>query len=186
MTVVNKHQAVPLREACHRHPEVQTGLHCNTCGRAICPQCARRSPVGYKCAVCVRGTLERYFNGKRCDYLIAIAITLPLSLLTASLLTYVIWWIGWFPWFIVLLAAPTVAGFIAEAVRHSVRRRRSRYLAHVVAGCFVAAIVPFLAVPLLVGSLLPGDLAILTHGSGLLEQGILLVVGTGTIMARLR
>jgi len=186
MAVDTKDQAVPIIEACHWHPEVQTGLHCNQCGRAICPQCAKRSPVGYKCAICVRGILERYFNGKRWDYPIAIAITLPLSLLTASLLEFVIGWIGWFPWFIVLLAAPTVAGFIAEAVRHGVRRRRSRYLAHVVAGCFVAAIVPFLAVPLLVGGRLPGDLAILTYGSGLIEQGILLVVGTGTIMARLR
>jgi hypothetical protein len=186
MAVVTKDQAFPITEACHWHPEVQTGLHCNQCGRAICPKCARPSPVGYKCAVCVRGIIENYFNGKPWDYVIAIAITLPFSLLTAALLSFAIWWIGWFPWFIVLLAAPTVAGFIAEAVRHGVRRRRSRYLALVVAGCFVAAIVPFLAAPLVVGSLLHGGLGIVLYRSGLLELGILLVVGTTTIMARLR
>jgi hypothetical protein len=133
----------------------------------------------------VRGINNTYFNGERWDSLIAIGVALPLSLLAVLCLTFVIRQIGWIPWYLVFLVAPTVAGAIAEAVRWGVKRRRSRYLAHVAAGCFVAAILPFLLVSLVLNVLL-GDLVTGVYGSGLLELSILLVVGTGAIMARLR
>jgi membrane associated rhomboid family serine protease len=36
-------------EACYRHPDVLTGVHCTRCGRPICPDCMRPAPVGYQC-----------------------------------------------------------------------------------------------------------------------------------------
>jgi hypothetical protein len=142
-------------------------------------------PVGYKCRACVEDIKDTYLNGKRYDYLIAIGVALSLSLLTAVLFTCVIAVIGWVPWFIAFLIAPTIGGSISEAVRRGVRGRRSRYLAQVVAGCFVAAILPVMILAV-VSAVCPGVPGIGVGATSLLALGILLVLGTGTIMARLR
>lgn len=47
---------------CYRHPEVETGLRCNRCNQPICPQCARRSPVGFRCPDCVADVQKRYYS----------------------------------------------------------------------------------------------------------------------------
>jgi membrane associated rhomboid family serine protease len=40
-------------EACYRHPDEQTRVHCTRCGRPICPDCMTPAPVGHHCPVCV-------------------------------------------------------------------------------------------------------------------------------------
>lgn len=47
---------------CYRHPEVETGLRCNRCGKPICPKCAQRSPVGFRCPDCVLELENRYYS----------------------------------------------------------------------------------------------------------------------------
>jgi hypothetical protein len=71
--------------------------------------------------------------------------------------------------------APAVTGFIAEAVRWAVRKRRSRYLRHVVNGCLIAAVTPFLIVGFFGGGLW-----------GIIAPGMLLFLGLTTISVRLR
>jgi len=34
---------------CYRHPKNETRVTCSTCGRPICTECMRPSPVGVKC-----------------------------------------------------------------------------------------------------------------------------------------
>ena len=46
---------------CYRHPDRQTQLACNRCGRAICTECARSSEVGYKCPECIYELHRRRF-----------------------------------------------------------------------------------------------------------------------------
>lgn len=50
----------PMDEAtvatCYRHPDRATGLSCSTCGRSICVQCSRDTPVGQKCPECAAPT----------------------------------------------------------------------------------------------------------------------------------
>lgn len=41
-------------EFCYRHPERQSFIHCQRCGRTICPQCQTQAPVGVQCPECVR------------------------------------------------------------------------------------------------------------------------------------
>ena len=41
-------------EACYRHPNRETGVHCSNCGRAICPDCMTSTPVGMRCPECAR------------------------------------------------------------------------------------------------------------------------------------
>lgn len=160
---------------CYRHPQTQTGLRCNRCNKPICPKCARRTPVGFRCPECIREQEEKFYSGSNLDYIIAAAIALPLSLIVAGLFTFILGGIGFFVIIIGLIAAPATAGFIAEAVRWGVKKRRSRYLGHVVAGCVILGTVPFLLFMLLTGSVF-----------ALLSPGIFLFLGTATVWARLR
>lgn len=160
---------------CYRHPQIQTGLRCNRCNKPICPKCARRTPVGFRCPDCIREQEEKYYSGGNLDYVIAGVIALPLALIAAALFTFVLNSFGLFTILIGLFVAPAVAGFIAEAVRWGVGKRRSRYLGHVVAGSVILGTVPFLLFMLFMGNFF-----------GLLAPGIFVFLGTATVMARLR
>lgn len=41
-------------EFCYRHPDRQSFIHCQRCGRTICPQCQTQAAVGVQCPECVR------------------------------------------------------------------------------------------------------------------------------------
>lgn len=38
---------------CYRHPDRETWIHCQRCGRSICPDCMRDAAVGFQCPACV-------------------------------------------------------------------------------------------------------------------------------------
>lgn len=160
---------------CYRHPDTETSLRCNRCGKPICPKCAVRTPVGFRCPDCVREQQNKFYTGGRLDYIIAVVVALPLSLIAAAVFTFIIARIGFFSWIISFIAAPATGGIIAEAVRRAVGRRRSRHLSTVVAACLVLSVAPFLLLTLLSG-----------NWFGLIVPGILLFLGVGTIVARLR
>ena len=113
MAVITKLQTPTDVTVCSWHPYVETGLRCNKCGRPICARCAKLTAVGYKCPDCVRTIQARFFNGTGWDYLIASVIPLPLSLVAGSLFAFLGSGLV-FSWIISILAAPTVASFIAE------------------------------------------------------------------------
>jgi hypothetical protein len=160
---------------CYRHPDTETSLRCNRCGKPICAKCAVRTPVGFRCPDCVREQQDKFYTGGSLDYVIAVAVALPLSLIAAAIFTFIIARIGFFSWIISFIAAPAAGGVIAEAVRKAVGRRRSRHLSTVVAACLVLGVAPFLLLMLLGGNLF-----------GLIVPGILLFFGVGTVIARLR
>jgi hypothetical protein len=160
---------------CYRHPDTETGLRCNRCGKPICAKCAVRTDVGFRCPDCVRQQQDKFYTGGGLDYVIAVIIALPLSLIAAVVFTFLIARIGFFSWIISFFAAPATGGIIAEAVRRAVSRRRSRYLSTVVAACLALGVAPFLLLTLLSG-----------NWFGLIVPGILLFFGVGTIVARLR
>lgn len=160
---------------CYRHPKTETSLRCNRCNKPICPKCARRTPVGFRCPDCIREQEDKFYSGTNLDYMVAVVIALPLSLITAALFTFIVGGLGWFLFWISLFVAPVVAGFIAEAVRWAVKKRRSRYLGQIVAGCFILGVIPFLLFMLFIGNFY-----------GLLAPAIFAFVGTATILARLR
>jgi hypothetical protein len=159
---------------CYRHPDVETGLRCNRCGKPICPKCAQRTPVGFRCPDCIREQEDKFYTGTNTDYLIAVVIALPLSLIAAGLYVFILSMIGFWGWIIGFFVAPAVAGFIAEAVRRGVGKRRSRYLGWVVAACLILATLPFVLA------------ALVGYGGGLILAGMFMVLGTTTVLARLR
>lgn len=54
---------------CYQHPKVETSLRCNRCNRPICPKCAQRTPVGFRCSECVLAIEDRYYSHVQGGYL---------------------------------------------------------------------------------------------------------------------
>jgi hypothetical protein len=160
---------------CYRHPATPTSLRCNRCGNPICPKCAVQTPVGFRCPDCVRTQQDKFYTGGKVDYVIALMVALPLSLIAGYVFSFLVANIGFLSWIIAFLAAPPVGGLIAEAVWRVVGRRRSRHLNTLVLACLVLGTLPFLILVLLSGNFL-----------GVIAPGVLIFLGGGAIMARLR
>jgi hypothetical protein len=117
---------------CAYHPSRPTALRCNRCGNPICTSCAVRTPVGYRCKVCVRQQQKVFETARWHDFVIAFLVAAAV-IGAGSILSLVI---GFF----ILLVAAFVGSIAARAVIWAVRRRRSRYLwlaaaAGGIAGC---------------------------------------------------
>ena len=127
---------------CANHPNVETVLRCNRCGKPICTRCAVQTPVGYRCRECVGQQQSMFYSGGTLDYVIGGALALVLSGIASYLMTL----LG--AWFFALILGPAAGIGIAEAVRFGVRRRRSRHLWVVVAVAMVAGALPALLLAL--------------------------------------
>lgn len=105
---------------CANHPDRETTLRCNRCGKLICAKCAVHTPVGYRCRECVRGQQQELETARQLDYMIVGVISVVGLGVAIFLLNHLGWW-GFF-------IAPVVGGGLADIVRWAVGRRRSRYL----------------------------------------------------------
>jgi hypothetical protein len=131
---------------CAVHPNVETNLRCNRCGRPMCTKCAVQTPVGYRCKQCVRQQQDTFFNAQTLDYMIAGGVSLVISFLAAFFLSR----IGWF--FIAFFISPAAGGLIGTVVLRLTGKRRGRYTGLVVSVCVVLGALPFLLVnPLAIG-----------------------------------
>jgi tetratricopeptide (TPR) repeat protein len=151
---------------CANHPNVETRLRCNRCGKLICTRCAVQTPVGYRCKQCVGQQQAVFYSGGAVDYVIGAIVGLLLGGLAAYLITLLS------AWFFSLILGPTIGIGIAEVVRLAVRKRRSRYLWAVVGGGIVAGALPAL-------------LLALTSLWALAALGLYLVLAVGAAAARL-
>jgi hypothetical protein len=125
--------AVTIEEPlyCINHPTVETRLRCNRCNAPICPKCAVRTPVGFRCPQCVRGQQAVFYTAAGGDYLIAAVVSLPLAVVAGFIMNYL-------GWFFAIFLGPLIGGLIAEAVHRATGRRRGRSIKWVVGICIVA------------------------------------------------
>ena len=171
---------------CVNHPNVETYLRCNKCGRPICAKCAVLTPVGYRCRDCINAQQRGFYADFRpVHYLVAAAVALPLALVAGWLIPS----LGWYT----IVLGPLAGVGIAEAVRWAIRRRRGQYTWLLVCGCIVVGVLPSLLLSLLTLFSLPGPpegLAGTSYiGSGLIGlfwDAVYLVAAVGAAYARLR
>jgi hypothetical protein len=159
---------------CANHPTVETSLRCNKCGKPICAKCAVRTPTGYRCKECVRGQQKIFETAAWVDYGLGFVSAGILSFLASLLVTLISGIAGFFAWFIIAAAAPTVGIGIAEAVRFVTRRHRSKPLFITVAAAVVLGALPSILVNLFA-----------FNPFGLIFQAIYLVVATPIVFTRL-
>ncbi|MBN1179098.1 MAG: hypothetical protein JXD18_07800 [Anaerolineae bacterium] len=172
---------------CVNHPTVETYLRCNRCGDPICPKCAVRTEVGYRCRNCINQQQRVFYTEFRpIYYLLATAVALPLSLIAGAIIPNV----GWFAIFL----GPLAGMGIAEVTRWAIGRRRGPYTWLVVCGCIVVGALPNLGLLLMSSVIFIGAFGASEHttqlalGSAtvLLWTAVYLVGAVGTAYARLR
>jgi hypothetical protein len=162
---------------CYYHPNVETELRCNKCGKYICVRDAVRTPVGYRCKGCVKEQQDVFFTATPLDYVIAAGVSLVLSGIAAAIMPALS--------FFSIFGAPIAGGVIAEGVRLATRKRRGRYTWLVVIVCMIiTAALSLWARPEVQYALLTGILE--PAAFTLIWMGVYLVIGIGIVAARLR
>ena len=116
---------------CANHPNVETRLRCNKCGKPICIKCAKRTPVGFRCPECLREQQAVFYTATPLDYGIAVVVALALAVVAGVVMSHL-------GWFFAIFLGPVIGGLIAEAVRRAIGRRRGRWIPLVVLICVVA------------------------------------------------
>lgn len=114
-------QNLPL--TCYRHPRVETALRCNRCEKPICPKCALKSPVGYRCPDCVKTQQKVFDTAVWSDYLLVFFLGGFFSFLgglAVALITSLIWG------YVVFFLAPGLGLFIGNMMRRIVRHHSPR------------------------------------------------------------
>ena len=159
---------------CYIHPNRETALRCNNCGRPICASCAVRTPIGYRCRECVKGQQKTFDTSEWYDYLTGFLVAAILSTV-ASFLVTLIGRIGFFGWFLIAAGAPTAGIAIAEGVRLVTQRRRSRALFTTMAAAVVVGALPIILF----------QLVFTQNFFGILFQIIYLVIAVPVVYSRL-
>lgn len=113
---------------CYRHPDVETGLRCNRCGKPICPKCARRTATGYRCPDCIKEQQKVFVTAQWYDYLTGFGTATFLSWVASLLFGLVSGFGGFYLLFFIVAIGAGAGSLIAEAVRFVIRKRRGRSL----------------------------------------------------------
>lgn len=167
---------------CVNHPQTETLLRCNKCGKPVCIKCVVRTPVGYRCKECMNVQHAGYYTATPLDHLIVAIVGLLASIVAGGIAAA----LGGLFWFFAIFYAPAAGGLIAEIIRWTIQKRRGKYIwliacATLVVGGFVGAgALPILATL--------GTHRIEFLSAAFLNLGvwIFIVLGASTVYARLR
>lgn len=138
----------PTTLYCANHPNTETLLRCNKCGKPICMKCARQTPVGYRCPECIHQQQNVYFNALGSDNLIALGVGFVVSAIAAPVVGLLLSGFGFFGLIIAFIAGSGAGSLLAQIIRRAVGRRRGRRL-------------PLFALIGIIGGVLAGNLAFL-------------------------
>ena len=114
---------------CYYHPDRETTLRCNKCGKPICTECAIRTPVGYRCPDCVREQQDKFYTATTSDIIKGAVVAFVGGLLVGLATLLTIMFLGRFLFFGFLAAffiGPALGGAVAEAVRWTMGKRHAR------------------------------------------------------------
>lgn len=154
---------------CYRHPGRSTSLRCYKCNKPICSECTVKTPVGYLCPDCYREAEDAFFNARPTDYILAIAVALPISLLAGFLVMQ--FSRGIFFIIIMFFVGGAIGGVIGRITKRVIGGRRGRYIPHLVAACVIIGVLVW-ALPVLLFN--PGALF------SLIGPGVYLATAVGS------
>ncbi|MCB0202654.1 MAG: tetratricopeptide repeat protein [Caldilineae bacterium] len=174
------HEHVPVDTGevtyCVNHPDTETTLRCNRCGRPVCLKCVKLTDVGYRCKDCIREQQNSFFNAENTDYIIVAVVSFFLAAIAGPIIGALLGIFGlFFGIIIAVFLGPAVGGIAATIIRRSVGRRRGRYMGIVA----VVAIILGVAVGAF-GGILFG------RPPNLITMGVFLFLSLSTIYASLR
>jgi hypothetical protein len=177
---------------CVNHPQTETYLKCNKCGKPVCIKCVERTPVGYRCKECLGIQRQGYYNATAFDYVLASIVAVVLSAVCGFVMGFV-GRLGLIAILLAIFAGPMGGGIVAEGIRTAIQRHRGRYLWAIACGAILigglVGLVAPVSVPLLV-TVLTGNIRVLSQvGLGLvLNLGfwIYVALAVSTAYARLR
>lgn len=154
-------------EYCYRHPDVETALHCTSCGRPICARCSTPGVVGQLCPECRKGRRAPNYKISPVNLLFGGIVGMVVSALATGLIGLIG---GGFFLFIILFAvAPAAAELIVRSVDWATRNKRGRPMQITVAiAMIVGGLIAFQFVP------------------NLIAIGLFLLIGVSTAVGRLR
>ncbi|MBS1251326.1 MAG: hypothetical protein MAG451_00358 [Anaerolineales bacterium] len=158
---------------CTWHPDRETRLRCNRCGRPMCPECAVRHPVGLRCRECINETRSPIYTIALRDYAIAGIVGLVLSTIAGAIMSF----LGGF-WLIAFFIGPAVGAGIADLMGRVVRKR-GRGLGILAGVCLVLGVA---GAGLILTQRVMGAFTFLVNIGTL----IYLVLGVGAAVARLQ
>lgn len=152
---------------CANHPDVETLLRCNRCGKPICLKCAVLTDVGYRCKECIRGVQASYFNALPMDNIIAFGVALVVTALASPIASLVFGMFGFWGLILAFMIGTAAGGILGQIIRAAVGRRRGRQLpyfalAGIVLGVLLGSVAALLFLrvsPLNVGQLIFAVLA---------------------------
>ncbi len=138
---------------CANHPDVETLLRCNRCGKPICLKCAQLTDVGYRCKECIRGVQAKYYNALPMDNLIAFGVALVVTALASPVasLLFGMFGFGFLGLILAFMLGSAAGGVLGQIIRTSVGRRRGRQmpyfaLAGIILGILVGSLGGFILV----------------------------------------
>ncbi len=161
---------------CTWHPDRETRLRCNRCGRPMCPECAVRHPVGLRCKECIKETRSPIYNVALRDYLIAGVVGLVLATIAGAIMP-LITGIGFFGFILAFVVGPAVGAGIADLMSRVVRKR-GRGMGILAGACLVVGVA---VAGMLFTQRLSGAITLFHIGTL-----IYLVLGAGAAVARLQ
>jgi hypothetical protein len=121
---------------CTWHPERETLLRCSRCGRPMCPECARKHPVGWRCKECAKELRSPIYKVAPQQYALGLLVGVVASIGAAVLLGLV----GGF-WFVGILLAAPAGTFVADMASRGAGRKRGRGMQFVAAGAVLLGVV---------------------------------------------
>lgn len=126
---------------CANHPNTETLLRCNKCGKPICMKCATLTDVGYRCRECIRSHQNIYFNAESWDNPIAFGVSFLVAAIATPILSALLSFGGFFGFIFAFILGPGAGGILSQIIRKVVGRRRGRYLRYFAMGGVVLGMV---------------------------------------------
>ena len=141
---------------CANHPETETYLRCNKCGKPICLKCAVLTEVGYRCKECIREQQNVFYNAMTYDNWIAFGVAAIITMVAWPIVSYFLRATGFFGWIIASLVGSAAGAALGQIIRSSVGRRRGRYIRHfTMAGIVVGFVLSIVVTSMLFSSIFP-------------------------------